>query len=221
MPSIASGADLVQAGYLYLPSYHPNVPTEEIVQSLGSLIRFAGRSLVHQLKPKSVQATTPNTYSGIYGHNGFPLHTDQAHRRFPPRLLVLRCVKGYAAVPTLLVDSAAIINDDNRSVFSRALVRPRRPIDGSMPLLHLYAERDGGGMLRWDEVFIRPASAAGEVGLKKFAECLSKVQPLKVALANPGDTLIVDNWRMLHGRSPVPPGCQARVLDRVYLEEIH
>jgi L-asparagine oxygenase len=218
---ISIRSKLSQTGYLYLPSYHPDASTDEIARSLGTPLALANRSPVHQLKPKSAKTATPNTYSGVFGYGGFPLHTDLAHWRFPPRFLMLRCITGFAAVPTLLVDGAAIIDDENRSIFSRALVRPPRPIDGSMPLLRLYGQQDGQGLLRWDEVFIRPASPTGEVGLRKFGECLARIQPVKIALATSGDTLILDNWRMLHGRSPVPPGCQGRLLDRAYLEELH
>nr|WP_281066390.1 TauD/TfdA family dioxygenase [Xanthobacter flavus] len=40
---------------------------------------------------------------------------------------------------------------------------------------------------------------------------------MSIALAHPGDTLIIDNWRMLHARSPIPPGREDRSIQRVYL----
>ncbi|HAH95942.1 MAG TPA: hypothetical protein DCL69_03455, partial [Firmicutes bacterium] len=36
-----------------------------------------------------------------------------------------------------------------------------------------------------------------------------------------GDTLVIDNWRMLHARSPVPAGREDRKIQRVYLESLH
>lgn len=218
---ISIRGELDRVGYIHLPSYHPDTSTGEILNSLGVPLAFTTASPTHELKPKSTETATPNTYSGIYGYGQFPLHTDLAHWRYPPRFLMLRCIIGFDAVPTLLVDSAAIVDDENRSIFARALVRPRRPIDGSLPLLRLYGQREDKELLRWDEVFICPASPAGETGVKKFAECLGRMEPVKVALANPGDTLIVDNWRMLHGRSRVPQTCQSRVLERAYLEKLH
>lgn len=221
MRTFSIRSELNRVGYLQLSSYHPDTSTSKIIHSLGMPLTFAEASPVHQLKPKPTEASTPNTYSGMYGYGQFPLHTDLAHWRFPPRFLLLRCIAGFEAVSTLLVDSAAIVDDANRSIFSRALIRPRRPIDGSLPLLRLYGQHEGRGLLRWDEVFICPASPAGESGVKTFAEHLARIEPVKIALTNPGDTLIVDNWRMLHGRSSVPQDCQGRVVERAYLEKLH
>jgi L-asparagine oxygenase len=191
------------AGYAILPSHLPCIPTEDIVPTVGTALSRGSPSPIHQLSPNSAKATTPNTYSGIYGYNQFPLHTDLAHWRLPPRYLMLRCVTGFGAVPTLLVDGAQVIEDNDPNIFSRALVRPRRPIDGSLPLLRLYDRQQGDrGLLRWDEVFICPASRAGEVGVTRLSECLARLEPITVSLENRGDTLIVDNWRMLHGRAP-------------------
>lgn len=220
---ISIRSELKNVGYAFLPAFRQGVSTNEIAASLGlTPTHSAGSTAVHRLTPKSKAGSTPNTYSGIFGNDQLPLHTDLAHWRFPPRILVLRCVKGFKTVPTLLLDGASIIDDTNRSIFSRTLVRPRRPVEGSFPLLRLYDRQEGDqGMLRWDEVFIRPASPAGEIGVKKFAEGLIRSKLLEVSLANSGDTLVIDNWRMLHGRSTVPAECQGRVLERTYLEKLH
>ncbi|TIW05266.1 MAG: TauD/TfdA family dioxygenase, partial [Mesorhizobium sp.] len=36
-----------------------------------------------------------------------------------------------------------------------------------------------------------------------------------------GDTLIIDNWRMLHARSPIITGTEDRAIERIYLERLH
>jgi L-asparagine oxygenase len=219
---ISIRSQLENVGYAFLSAFRPSVSTNEIVTSLGIALTLGASSTVHQLMPKSKARSTPNTYSGIFGRDQLPLHTDLAHWRFPPRVLMLRCVKGFEAVPTLLLDGAKIIDDTNRGIFSRTLVRPRRPVEGSLPLLRLYDRQQGDqGLLRWDEVFICPASPAGEIGVRKFTECLIQSTLVKVSLAKSGDTLVIDNWRMLHGRSTVPADCQGRVVERAYLEKLH
>jgi alpha-ketoglutarate-dependent taurine dioxygenase len=214
-------SELSKFGYAYLRRHLPGAPTEDIVRSVGIAFILGNGSPVHQLKPKAKEDAPPNTYSGIYGHNRFPLHTDMAHWRYPPRFLLLRCIAGFNSVPTMLVDGAQAI-EGIEGIFSRALVRPRRPIEGSLPLLRLYDRQQGDhGLLRWDEVFIRPASRAGEIGIERLRERLAKLEPIQILLVNEGDTLIVDNWRMLHGRAPIPRGCEGRVLERAYLEELY
>jgi hypothetical protein len=222
MSLIAIHKEIRSFGYAHLPCHLPGNSTEDIARSIGTVLSLGDGSPIHQLKPQSAELSTPNTYSGMYGYNQFPLHTDLAHWRFPPRFLILRCITGFRAVPTLLVDGARAVESIDHNILSRALVRPRRPIDGSLPLLRLYDQQQGHrGFLRWDEVFICPASRAGELGVQKLAECLARSVPIKISLANQGDTLILDNWRMLHGRSPVPSACQGRVLERAYLEKLH
>ena len=219
--SLLISDELRSFGYVFLPSHLPSSSTEDVVRTIGTLLRVEKGSAIHQLRPESTANSTPNTYSGIYGNEQFPLHTDLAHWRFPPRFLMLRCIKGFEAVPTVFIDGAETIETIDQTVFSRALVRPRRPIDGILPLLRLYDRQKGDrGLLRWDEVFIRPASRAGETGIATFSECLKRSKPATVSLARQGDILILDNWRMLHGRSPIPHDCQARVIERAYLEDV-
>jgi alpha-ketoglutarate-dependent taurine dioxygenase len=214
-------SQLHRAGYVFLPSHLPGESSEAVARSMGAAVCVGKGGSVHQLKPKPESDAPSTTYSGIYGSNIFPLHTDLAHWRFPPRFLLLRCVAGYDAVATLLIDGAQVIENIDHVVLSRALVRPRRRVEGIFPLLRLYdRQQPDRGLLRWDEVFIRPASRAGEIGVQKFRECLARSSPISVSLAKQGDTLIIDNWRMLHGRSSVPPACSARVIERLYLEKV-
>jgi L-asparagine oxygenase len=214
--------DVRNTGYAHLSAYEPGKSTEELLHSLGIPLSLGTGSPVRQLTPKSKDGSTPNAYSGIFGYNQFPLHTDLAHWRIPPRFLVLRCIRGFAAVSTLLVDGAQIVSCNDRGVFSRTLVRPRRPIRGSLPLLRLYDRQQGDrGLLRWDEVFIRAATQMSELGMRKFKEALARTGPMEVSLVREGDMVVLDNWRMLHGRSVVPVESRGRVLERAYLEKLH
>jgi hypothetical protein len=72
-------------------------------------------------------------------------------------------------------------------------------------------------LLRWDERFIVPASTMGESGMAQMKRVLQEVKAHEVCLSAPGDTLLINNWRMLHGRSSVPEECTDRILERAYL----
>jgi hypothetical protein len=87
--------------------------------------------------------------------------------------------------------------------------------------LRLFEGDDEASLIRWDQTFIRPASEAGRLGFALFKEALSTIEPTRVALAARGDTLLIDNWRMLHARSSVPADCRDRLLERAYLEVVH
>lgn len=207
-------------GYVFLPRYAGDGDPTSVAAVLGEPIAPWGGTVVQRLVPREV--STPNTYSGLFGLGRFPFHTDLAHWRLPPRYLVLRCVKGYVDVPTLLLDGRSIIDAVTLDILRRSVVRPRRPRSGEMRLLRLWECGTGGGdLLRWDEVFLRPASRVGAFAFGRVREELESATPMEVAMVDAGDTLVIDNWRMLHSRPPVAPGREDRCLDRVYLGRLH
>nr|WP_236762489.1 TauD/TfdA family dioxygenase [Agrobacterium tumefaciens] len=196
--------------------FEPKLSIIDVANALGTPLTPWEGGLVQTLEPRAT--ATPNTYSGNFGLDRFPFHTDLAHWRVPPRYLVLRCQVGYRDVPTLLLDGRELADAVSRNVLARAIFKPRRPRNGAFELLRLYeACTNGDELLRWDEIFLTPASRIGETADLAIREWLAKAEPLQIALHLPGDTLVVDNWRMLHARSPIPPGREDRSIQRVYL----
>lgn len=206
-------------GYCFVAGLDPEKNSVTIAGEFGALMEPWEGGLVQRLTPRSTD--TPNTYSGMYGLGRFPFHTDLAHWRRPPRYLMLRCVKGYRDVPTLLLDGKDLIEKITLDVLARGVVKPRRPQAGSVPLLRLLEATDSGYLLRWDEVFLQSASKIGDFASQRVLECLAQAQPLSIALAQPGDTVLIDNWRMLHARSPIPAGRENRTIERIYLEGLN
>lgn len=211
--------EVARHGYAFVHEYCPNTDIVALAYELGQpLTQWEGR-LVQELVPRAT--ATPNTYSGLYGFDRFPFHTDLAHWRSPPRYLLLRCVTGYADVSTLLLDGQTIFDALTIDILTRAIFKPRRPRDGGVTLLRLYEPLDDGYCFRWDDVFLTPASRIGEIASQSIREQLSKCQPLSITLARASDTLLIDNWRMLHARSPIPPERADRNIQRIYLENLH
>lgn len=213
--------EIEERGYTLLKTHRANSSGEEIASELGKVLTLGKGSPVHQLRPTPKDNAAPNSYSGIFGLDVFPFHTDMAHWRHPPRFIMLRCLVGFEEVPTLLADGAEIVREADEGVLARALVQPRRPVKGRLPLLRIFQPCEGFGIIRWDSKFIRPASRAGERGVEGFRAALGTVSKHSIALVERGDTIVIDNWRMLHARSPVPPTCEGRILERAYLEQLH
>lgn len=215
-------SEIRKSGFVFLPALEAHRLSVEVVAGLGHPLALGKGAAVHTLAPRDSCEAGPNTYSGLFGLCGFPYHTDMAHWRKPPRYLLLRCIVGYAEVPTPLVDGLALAEAVGRDTLKRSLVRPRRRVAGSMSLLRLLEEQGDDGMLvRWDQTFIQPASDAGVRGYALFRDALVEAPSISVSLVERGDTLILDNWRMLHGRAPVPDACKNRLLERAYLERVH
>lgn len=166
--------------------------------------------------------STPNTYSGLFGVGQFPFHTDLAHWPEPPRYVLLRCIKGYEELPTLLADGKSLLRDITPDILGRAIVRPRRRVRGHSRLLRLLqSQTDGEALLRWDEVFLKPASTVGELACAAVKASLAETTVTPVAMADAGDIVVIDNWRMLHSRPEIPRGLEDRHLERVYLRRLN
>ena len=212
---------LTQDGLILLTRFLPELSSEEAFARLGTLDRVEGLQPVQTLKPSRKDQTTPNTYSGNFGNLRFPLHTDLAHWAVPPRFIALRCILGAAGVATQLLDGRSLIETIGIETLRRALVLPRRPLRNGRQLLCLLEPYKSANnhILRWDTLFLTPASPCGERISSIVLEYFLHAPTIDVYLEEPGDTLIIDNWRILHGRSSIAENSSQRHIDRAYLAE--
>ena len=209
-------------GYAVINGYLPEIASITAFSSLGEIVRLPGVDEVQVLVPRHTEDAPPNTYSGNFGIQEFPLHTDLAHWFLPPRYFALRCVVGSRNVSTNLVDVKDLMRIVGRINLLRALVRPRRPLQHTRPLLRLLRRReDGSNLFRWDSLFIVPATNESETICDSVVVSLASIEQKEICLENPGDTLILDNWRMLHGRSQVSEGDALRRVERAYFGAIY
>ncbi len=212
---------LNEEGYAFLEKYRPRYTALEVASEIGNIAVLSGIRPSQRLTPNSKTEHEPNTYSGNYGFSEFPLHSDLAHWFLPPRYLLLRCIKGTASVSTRIYDSKNIVSEFGEVALTRTLVRPRRPVNCAGYLLKIFEKKaDGHNLFRWDEKFITPASDKSSIIIPEILHKIKAVVFQEVFLVSPGDTLIIDNWRMLHGRSSVPTEGLSRHIERVYLENI-
>jgi len=83
-------------------------------------------------------------------------------------------------------------------------------------LCRLYEDWDHG-MFRWDGAFLTPATKESSQVFAQVVDCLEMLRGDTFSLSSKGDTLIFDNWRVLHRRSEVSDPARARELERAYL----
>lgn len=220
---------LHQNGYVTLTKWLSDQTTIDIGRSIGNVVNVqallpgSGIPTVQTLSPRLTSESSSNRYSGTYGINDFPLHTDLAHWVQPPRYLILRCRSGSAIVTTKLLRSSALASTLGTATLRRAWVRPRHPSrNGKQCLLPLMFSRGNTCGFRWDPLFLIPMNGAS----RQVADVMSvkdwkEANSVTLALTSPGDTLIIDNWCFLHGRSNVPITELGRRIERVYLSELY
>ncbi|MXW44083.1 MAG: TauD/TfdA family dioxygenase [Candidatus Dadabacteria bacterium] len=222
-------AQLNQNGYVMLHEWRSEEKTISIARSLGTVVDI--KTLLPESKHPTVQSLTPgyktesssNNYTGTYGLGEFPMHTDLAHWAQPPRYFMLRCQKGSPEVTTNILPCSALNSILEMSTLRRALTKPRQTGQGNIPFLLPLVFRAGNVCgFRWDSLFLVPMNKAAV----QVADILSRVLWVKLrmeslTLVKNGDTVIIDNWRCLHGRSKVPESEMDRKLERVYLSEVY
>jgi L-asparagine oxygenase len=203
-------------GFVDLGVVDPKLDTISVAKKIGSVLSVDGLSEVQSLSPKIRTASTKNTYSGNYGLDDFPLHTDLAHWHIPPRYFILRCLIPDPMVNTLVIDFKNAVCDIPQSIISRALFKPRRKFNNRQYLLRL-VQCD---VFRWDPLYLVPENdEAQEVALHLNTLSRNKIQQVKLEKA--GQVILIDNWKVLHGRSSILKNSNTRLIERVYLSEIY
>ena len=220
---------LRRKGYAFIRRMCPNSRTIEIAASLGKVFDIQaqhprlGVATVQVLRPHRKRDAKSHQFSGTYGLDVFPLHTDLAHWANPPRYTLLRCHHGSSSVATLLLPCSSIEAYLDTATLRQALARPRGiGLGRALSLLPLRLNIGDDWGMRWDPLSLVPMNASGT----HIANTMNTQQwkppvLISVILADRGDTLIIDNFRCLHGRASVPISEIGRQIERVYLSEIN
>jgi L-asparagine oxygenase len=213
-------SEIDSKGYCFVPRFGGEQDSAELANIVGVvelLERFAG---TQTLTPHMSDDAAANTYSGNFGLGEFPLHTDLAQWAIPPHFVFLRCRQGAREVPTRILDGNAAVSSVGIDELRMALVQPRRPMSNGKQLLRLLERFPGESehTLRWDYLYLRPTTEIAVRVFGEFKTALSALIATEIPLVEPGDTLVIDNWRCLHGRAPVSGSALNRRIDRVYLK---
>lgn len=211
--------EVEECGFAFRSGFAPKGSALDAAGEIGAPLSLDGVPDVQLLRPRDAATTTPNTYSGNYGRGEFPLHTDLAHWVVPPKFMFFRCLTTSSPIPTRIVDGWDLVRELGEHKLYRALVQPRRQLNGSRPLLRILDSRDGAPrFLRWDSLFLLPADLSHINEFEAIKNYLSTAKLTEVYLAKAGDVLVIDNWRMLHGRGEAKAG--NRLIERVYLDQL-
>lgn len=182
--------------------------------SLGSYAKGRAKSVEEILRPQGAKQAHPRSLSAIYGIDRLPFHCELSHRRVPCRFLLLGCVDpGNPASATLLLDwtkigwtreetellesAPILVRTGRRSFYSTVLPKSRE-------------------YLRYDPGCVEAVDQRGEDALRVVRDRLARSKVERQDW-KAGDILVVDNWRVLHGREPSSEG-NGRRLARVLID---
>ncbi len=186
-----------------------------LAQSLGDVAPGRDRQLVERIIPRAGHNAFGGSLSSTYGLNPLPLHTDTAHWPCPCRYLVIACERlGPVPTPTLLMDSRQARLSDTEELACRQAVflirNGRHSFYGSVR----ESRRD---FIRLDPGCMVALSRDCDVALQAF-QCDRQRHAMYRFDWEPGRILVIDNWRILHGRGDGTPTAPGRVLLRAMVQ---
>jgi len=218
--------DLRCNGFALMNAFLPEATTMDVASALGKVLDIQGLlpssriPTVQSLRPREASAVRDNQYSGVHGLGAFPLHTDLAHWAIPPRYFVLRCIVPAENVGTLVLPWSAVIPELGSIDMRKAVFTARKKRAGCSGLVRALSRHAGTDIRRWDSIFLRPLNQPAHALDHLLREERWTRAAKRIPLRQAGDTILVDNWRILHGRDRVPVESTGRLLERAYLSEL-
>lgn len=156
------------------------------------------------------------TLSTEFGLNKFPFHTDGAHRLIPPRWTILEYIgKENSTTATLIADTLHVQrNPDYEDILFNDVYIVE---GGKSPILTTIINRIlyKAPILRWNPLIMRKISRKNHDDFNKI-----KFNSIERIIWIPTKTIIIDNWRCVHGREAVVGEENSRKIKRYNLTPI-
>jgi len=171
-----------------------------------------GANFVDRLMPREGHTANPRSLSRIYSIGEFPLHVDTAHWLTPCRYVMLACVcPGRAGRPTLLLDPQKLQLEERHMALLQNT--PLRVTNGRHSFFSTILSRSRQ-FVRYDPGCMTAVTPDGAEALAVFSRCRWSdfVEEIKW---EPGQVIVLDNWRLLRGRGQAKDLDSDRILLRL------
>lgn len=169
-----------------------------LAKRIGTVAVGRNGAVIEPIIPRPIEAAEERSLSAVYGLSELPMHMDTAHYLRPARYLLLGCVNpGHSGTQTriapisalkfspselsLLGSTAVLVRTGRRSFYSTIL-------DNNRPFL------------RYDPGCMEPIDARGEQAMHIVSDSISRIEVIRHEWRR-GEILLIDNWKMLHGRT--------------------
>ena len=174
------------------------VPLLSLANGLGTpTATRSGANLCDTLSPTPSEAAKPRSLSKVHAVGEFPLHIDTAHWLTPCRYLMLACVSpGSAERPTLLLDARRLPLNNHQSSLLHST--PLRVTNGRSSFFSTILS-NARPFVRYDPGCMTAATPNGADALA-ILERQNWLDYVETFQWKAGTVLVMDNWRILHGR---------------------
>jgi hypothetical protein len=180
--------------------------------SLGTCAKGRSGAVLERIVPRSRWTAHSRSQSAKFGFEAIPLHVELSHRTTPCRYVVLGCLNtGFHTCATTLLDwrTLGFTTTETLQLKGAALL-----VRNGRQSFYTTAMAADGGYLRYDEGCIEAIDERGHSALDIVRKRLSAAVPI-VHVWQRGHILVIDNWRMLHGRKAAHPGSSRTLLRKL------
>lgn len=197
-------------GWTILDNYQ-----EDLTSLMASLCSFQGTPITNilykTLTPTKSENSNSFNLSSAYGLSAFPLHSDGTHFKIPPRYFALRALT-YSPTKTIFADAFLLKDNPNWAEIEQSNWEIKT-IDAGKINTKIFNLYQGQEYVRYNNLAMNCISG-DKIKLFSIIHSL----PRKAIAWEANRTLIVDNWRMLHGRQPIKEdNYNLRILERIQI----
>jgi len=210
-------SELEARGWIKVPGVARQDELFQIARSLGRPVISPTGELIKLLVPKDVTNARPSTLSAAHGTGAFPLHTDTAFWPTPCRYLVFRATGDVRRI-TVLASFAPVLRSFGNGFYKlaeRSVWIARTQTHSHYCSMIFRVGRQTG--CRYDPQCMVPANEAAKQVDMRLRNATTELETETLRWEE-GLAIIVCNWKMLHGRGPMPIEEKKRVLERIYVE---
>lgn len=212
--------ELKENGFTILYSKSTSFNLINFGNIIGRLANENNRVMYSTLTPMNKSEASMNTYSGIYGLEKFPFHSDLAHYFIPPRYIIIRSIFP-SSIPTILINSVNYFKEVGINYLDKAIFMSRRPLNGKIFPLKIRQKINGIELYRWDQMFITPVNEEAKILSEKVKKISSFTNEIEILYEEANKLLIIDNWKILHKRPAILDEKIDRKLERIYLSGLN
>jgi hypothetical protein len=157
----------------------------------------SGGGLCDTLLPTEADAAKPRSLSKVHAVGEFPLHNDTAHWLTPCHYIMLACVSpGSGSRPTLLMDARQLPLNAHQSSLIHST--PLRVTNGRNSFFSTILSK-ARPFVRFDPGCMTATTTDGAKALAILAR-QNWPDYIETVHWNAGTVVVMDNWRLLHGR---------------------
>ena len=190
-----------------------------LAMQCGKIVPHPCGKLIKKLSPKNKKNGIKNTLSWIHGYSEFPLHTDTAYWTVPVRFVLLTTYNSNSVETTILKTRKLIEKLDFQTInnMKKSIFLTKSPYGSFYSSFEFKQDSESG--FRFDASCMKPYNKYSEKFFEDFISATKDDTEYETINWTPGKVLIVDNWKVMHGRKSIKKlSNRNRTLYRIYIK---